>query len=196
MESSTRAHFLDHRGKPLPDHIQRTLEELAPRLRRKFSMIRDDVIVVEILEQAGRQIVKQEEQQGRIEHLYGFAWVTVRNVTISRLRRSPHLLEHSTVDSARSAVAISRLTDERSSPSEIEYKILLAEVLGRLSPRERMIAISKKGGFSSREIADHLGMTVSSVDTAFCRIRRKVHRLLRPGRIRDNQKGNAYSDAS
>jgi RNA polymerase sigma factor (sigma-70 family) len=189
MESSTRAKYLDHRGKPLPDHIQHTLDELVPRLRRKFSMIRDDVVVTEILEQAGQQITRHEERQGHIEHLYGFAWVTVRNVTISRLRRSPHLLEHSTLDSELSASAISRLIAEQSNPSDIEYQILLAEVLGRLSPRERRIAISKKAGFSSREIADHLGMTVSPVDTAVCRTRRKVERLLRQGRIRDNQKG-------
>lgn len=119
-------------------------------------MIRDEVIVVEILEQAGQQIANREVRDGPIERLYGFAWVTVRNVAISRLRRSPYLLERSTVGSARIAVAVSRLTAEESSPSAIEYRILLAQVLARLSARERMIAIWKQAGHSSKEIADHL----------------------------------------
>jgi RNA polymerase sigma factor (sigma-70 family) len=142
-------------------------------------MIRDEVVLVEILEQAGEQIVDREEREGRVQRLYGFAWVTVRNVAISKLRRSPYLLEQPTAGSAKSAAALSRLTSEHSSPASIEYKVLLSEVLERLSNRERMIAILKKSGFSSREIADHLGMSVSSVDTTFCRIRQKVQKLLR-----------------
>ena len=181
MESSTGSRFLDHQGNPLPYRIQHVLDELVPKLRRKFSMIRDDVVVVEILEQAGQQIANREESDGPIERLYGFAWVTVRNVAISRLRRSPHLLELSTASSAKGAGALSRLTAEESSPAAIEYKILLAQVLGRLSARERMIAIWKQAGHSSQEIADHLGMSVSAVDTTFCRTRQKVRRLLRPG---------------
>lgn len=181
MEFSTGSPLLDHRGKPLPDRIQHVLDELVPKLRRKFSMIRDDVVVVEILEQAGQQIANREVRDGPIERLYGFAWVTVRNVAISRLRRSPHLLELSTVGSAESAAALSRLTAEESSPADIEYRILLGQVLGRLSSRERMIAIWKQAGRSSQEIAEHLGMSVSAVDTAYCRIRQKVQRLLRPG---------------
>ena len=181
MESSTGSRFLDHQGNPLPYRIQHVLDELVPKLRRKFSMIRDDVVVVEILEQAGQQIANREESDGPIERLYGFAWVTVRNVAISRLRRSPHLLDLSTASSAKGAAALSRLTAEESSPAAIEYKILLAQVLGRLSARERMIAIWKQAGHSSQEIADHLGMSVSAVDTTFCRTRQKVRRLLRPG---------------
>src|ERR1035438_7620991 len=123
MESPTRSPFLDHHGKPLPDRIQQVLDELLPKLRRKFSMIRDEVVVVEIMEQAGQQIANREVRDGPIEHLYGFAWVTVRNVAISRLRRSPYLLEQSTVGSVRIAVALSRLTAEESSPAAIEYKI-------------------------------------------------------------------------
>src|SRR5262245_32554940 len=156
MEPSTRFPFLDRYGKPLPDHIQHSLDELVSKLRRKFSMIRDEVVQVEILEQAGQQIADREEREGRIERLYGFAWVTVRNVAISRLRRSAYLLERSTVGSAESVAALSRLTCEQSGPAAIEDKIFLSEVLARLSSRERMIAIWKKAGFSSIEIGDHL----------------------------------------
>ena len=92
MESSASVTFLDPHGRPFSDYIQRVLNQLLPRLRRKFPVIRDEVILTEILEEAGQQI-KSREQEGAIEHLYGFAWVTARNVAISKLRRSPELLE-------------------------------------------------------------------------------------------------------
>src|SRR6476661_9368960 len=114
MESPTRTHFLDQAGNPLPDRIQSALDELLPRLRRKFSVIRDEVVLTEIMEQAGQKLLNREARGGRIDQLYGFAWVTVYRVAISRLRRSPYLLEQPTVDSAESATALSRLTSEQS----------------------------------------------------------------------------------
>jgi RNA polymerase sigma factor (sigma-70 family) len=181
MESPTRTPFLDHTGNPLPDRIQSALDKLVPRLRKKFSMIRDEVILVEIMEQAGQKLLNREVRDGRIDQLYGFAWVTVYRVAISKLRSSPYLLEQPTVDSAESASALSRLTSEQSSPASIERDVLVSQVLGHLSPRERMIAIWKKSGFSSREIAENLEISVSTVDTTFCRVRQKVQRLLGPG---------------
>src|SRR5215469_3507029 len=71
--ASIRCPFLDREGKPLPDHIQRVLDELVPRLRRKFPVIRDEVVFTQILEEAGQQIVNREQGQTPIEHLYGFA---------------------------------------------------------------------------------------------------------------------------
>jgi DNA-directed RNA polymerase specialized sigma24 family protein len=44
-----------------------------------------------------------------------------------------------------------------------------------------MIAIWKRSGFSSREIAEKLEISVPAVDTTFCRLRQKVQKLLGPG---------------
>ena len=181
MEFSTKSPLLDESGKPLPERIQHVLDALTPKLRRKFSMIRDEVVLIEILEQAGQQIARREARDGPVEQLYGFTWVTLRNVAISRLRRSPELLEGLAIGSEESAVALSSLRAEESSPEVIEYNILLREVLGRLSSRERMIAIWKKAGFSSAEIAAELGMSVSCVDTKLCRLRRKVRKWISGG---------------
>ena len=179
MEFPTRTHFLDQAGNPLPDRIQSALDELLPRLRRKFSVIRDEVVLTEIMEQAGQKLLNREARGGRIDQLYGFAWVTVYRVAISQLRRSPYLLEQPTTDSAERA--LSRLTSEQSSPASIERGVLASQVLDRLSHRERMIAIWKRSGFSSREIAEKLEISVPAVDTTFCRLRQKVQKLLGPG---------------
>jgi RNA polymerase sigma factor (sigma-70 family) len=178
MESSASVTFLDPHGRPFSDHIQRVLNQLLPRLRRKFPVIRDEVILIDILEEAGQQI-RTREQGGAIEHLYGFGWVTVRNVAISRLRRTPELLEWLRSGSAE---ALAELPTEDSSPEATEYKILLGEILAQLSSRARFIVLRKTSGFSSREIADELGISVSSVDTTFSRARQKARKLLGPYR--------------
>jgi len=178
MESPTRTHFLDQAGNPLPDRIQSALDELLPRLRRKFSVIRDEVVLTEIMEQAGQKLLNREARGGRIDQLYGFAWVTVYRVAISKLRRSPYLVEQPTDSAER---ALSRLTSEQSSPASIELGVLASQVLDRLSQRERMIAIWKRSGFSSREIAEKLEISVPAVNTTFCRLRQKVQKLLGSG---------------
>jgi RNA polymerase sigma factor (sigma-70 family) len=180
MESSTRCPFLDEYGQPLPDRIQQVLGELVPRFRWKFSRIRDEVVVVEIFEQAGQQIMRHEAQRGTIENLHGFAWVALRRVAISMLRRSRHLLESSMIGSAESAAVLARLTAEEGSAEAIERRIFLRQVLRQISERERQIAIWKKTGFSSRWIAAKLQMSVSAVDTTYSRLRVKLQNLFRP----------------
>src|SRR5215472_13227696 len=106
MEFSSRSPLLDPFGKPLPEHIQHVLKTVTSRLRRKFSMIRDDVVYTEILEDAGQLILKYESIHGAISRLYGFAWVVVRNVAVSRLRRGPHLLERPIAGKTDAQVAL------------------------------------------------------------------------------------------
>jgi DNA-directed RNA polymerase specialized sigma24 family protein len=180
MESSTSLRLLDQFGSPLPDRIQHVLAELAPRFRRKFSMIRDEVVLFEILEQAGQQILIHEAEHGKLESLHGFAWVTVRNVAISRLRRGPHLLERSVVGSAESAAVLGRLTAAEGSPEEIERSIFLRQILDQVSERDCNIAIWKRAGFSSRWIGNTLQMSVSAVDTAYAQLRKKQQKLMKP----------------
>jgi RNA polymerase sigma factor (sigma-70 family) len=142
-------------------------------------MIRDEVVLTEIMEQAGQRLLNREARNGRIDKLYEYAWVTVYRVAISQLRRTPYLLEQPTADFAEKA--LSRLTSEQSSPASMESGVLASQVLDRLSHREQMIAIWKRSGFSSREIAEKLEISVPAVDTTFCRLRQKLQKLLESG---------------
>ena len=178
MEFSSRSPLLDPFGKPLPEHIQHALRAVTSRLRRKFSMIRDDVVYTEILEHAGQLILKHESIHGAIKRLYGFAWVVVRNVAVSRLRRGPHLLEQPIAGSAEAELALAQLTTEDGSPERIEKGVLVREALAQVSDRERKIAILKKAGFSTKESAKALDMSVSAVDTTYARLLEKLRRLL------------------
>jgi len=144
-------------------------------------MIRDDVVYTEILEHAGQLILKYESIHGAIKRLYGFAWVVVRNVAVSRLRRGPHLLEQPVAGSTEAEVALAQLTTEHGSPERIENGILVRQALSQISDRERKIAILKKVGFSTKEIAKALDMSVSAVDTTYARLLEKLRRLLGSG---------------
>jgi RNA polymerase sigma factor (sigma-70 family) len=144
-------------------------------------MIRDEVVYTEILEQAGQLMVKYESIHGAIKRLCGFAWVVVHNVAVSRVRRGPHLLEQPIAGSAEAEAALAGLTAEDGSPERIENSIFVREALAQISDRERKIAILKKAGFSTKEIAKALDMSVSAVDTTYARLLEKLRRLFGSG---------------
>ena len=54
----------------------------------------------------------------------------------------------------------------------------LRKVLGKLSREERLVCIWKRAGFSTREIANHHGRSVGSIDKLFSQARRKLRQLL------------------
>jgi hypothetical protein len=72
-------------------------------------------------------MLKHEANHGAIKRLYGFAWVVVRNVAISRLPWALSL-EQPIAGSAEAEAAIARLTTEDGSPGRIESSITEGEV--------------------------------------------------------------------
>ena len=79
--------LLDQSGQPLEPRIARALLRLLPRLRRQFPALNDEVVVTQILERAGHRILARERRAGPIAQLYGYAWVTLRSVATSEVRR-------------------------------------------------------------------------------------------------------------
>jgi RNA polymerase sigma factor (sigma-70 family) len=178
MGSAARTFFVDQTGHPLNDRLQQVLRALAPRLRRQFPALRDDVVITEILEEAGRRMVEHERRFGPIEKLRGYAWVSIRHAATSRLRRASMRLQQQTLDGAESMAAMADLPAERGSAEAVERDLLLAEILALLSEEERKVCIWKKAGFSSREIARYLGHSTEAVDTMFFRVKQKVRKAL------------------
>lgn len=170
--------LLDSDGKPLSDHIQRALGRLLPRLRRQFPSLEDDVAVTEVMEEAGRRIALREERGGPIEKLHGYAWVTIRSVATSRMRRGSIRLIQRTLEPEASHARLAAVPAASGTPEEIERAILLREVLDLLSPEEKRVCIWKKAGFSSQEIAEHQGRSVAAVDTLFSRAKAKLRKAL------------------
>ncbi len=170
--------LLDSNGKPLTERIQRALTRLLPRLRRQFPALQDEVALTEVMEEAGRRITLREERGGPIEKLHGYAWVTIRSVATSRMRRGSIRLIQKTLEPEASHAKLATVPAASGTAEEVERAILLREVLDRLSPEEKLVCIWKKAGWSSQEIAEHQGRSVTAVDTLFSRAKAKLRKAL------------------
>lgn len=179
MNDASRPVLVGEDGKPLDQRIQAALHRMMPRIVRQFPALQDEVALVEVMEEAGRRIAGREERSGLLEKLHGYAWVTVRSVATSYMRRSSTRLLQKTLDPAVSEALLSSAPAVTGTPRDIEQQILLRELLNRLTVDQRRICIWKRAGFSSEEIAIHLGCSAAAVDTIFSRAKAKLRRLLK-----------------
>jgi RNA polymerase sigma factor (sigma-70 family) len=178
MERSRPHRAIDFNDSFLPERIQRVLDDLSPRLQRQFPALHDDAVLAEVLEEAGRRIVRRETRSGAIEKLHAYAWVTLRSVAASHLRLGATQVMQRTLRSEASQARLASSPAVIGSVEEIERRILLREVLAHLSREERLICVWKKAGFTTEQIAHFLGRSVTAVDTIFCRAKQKIRRLL------------------
>jgi RNA polymerase sigma factor (sigma-70 family) len=174
--------FLDDVGKPLSARLQRALSDIAPRVRHRFAAFGDELLVTDVLEEAGRRIADQERASGPVDNLDAYAWVTVLNLARSRIRHSSMRLVRSTLGSHESDAVFETLPSRRGSQEQIEAAILVQQVLARLTPEERWLCDRKRLGLSSREIAAERGTSVAHVNTLFYRVKRKIRNALHQGR--------------
>ena len=189
MEHRRQLILSDSTGQPLDSRIAQVLSGLLPRLRREFPQLRDEVALTDVLEQAGRRIALKEQRVGHIEKLHGYAWVTVRSVATSEIRRGSVRVMQNTLDSSASHTRLMAVPAAIGTAEDVERTILLREVLGKLSQDERLVCLWKKAGFSSQEIAKYLGRSAAAVDTLFSRAKQKLRRALGTGRDRSPGQG-------
>lgn len=173
MESVGTQILLDANGKPLSARIQSVLRDLLPRFRNRFVTLDDEVLIIEIFEEAGQLIADVEAASGEATNLEAYAWRTVSNVACSRLRHSSMKLARATLGSKASQAALDTLPAREGTREQIEADILVGELAATLSAEGRALIVRKQAGCSSREIARELGTSVGRVDTLFWRIKRK-----------------------
>jgi DNA-directed RNA polymerase specialized sigma24 family protein len=178
MEHLRKLGLLDGNGKPFDAHVDDALSRLLPRLRREFPALQDEVVQIQILEEAGRRIAHREENGGPIEKINGYAWVAIRSIAMSRLRQGSGQLLQRTLGSDASGAALSHVTARDGSAEQIEQSVLLREVLAPLTRDEQRVCLWKYMGFSSREIARRRGCTVNAVDLLFFHAKEKIRRAL------------------
>ena len=176
MEHMRTLGLLDSNGKPLAERIQRALTGLLPKVRRQFPSLRDDIVLAEVVEEAGRRIANREERGGPIEQLHAYAWVTLRSVATSHVRKPSNRLIRDTVGSTAGAIHLASAQASYGSPDEIERDILMREALEALSEEERVVCMWKTAGYSAQEIAKSQGRSVVAVDTLFSRAKQKLRR--------------------
>lgn len=170
--------LVDEHGRPLDPRLKCVLVKMLPRFRRQFPAVRDDVAVVEILEESARRIMRRERRLGAIENLAGYAWVTVRAVAASKLRRGDARLMGRILPSEESEALLSKVGATVYTATDIERSVLLEQVLTKLTPTERRVFTMKEAGYSTREIARIVGRSVTAVDTLFWRAKMKARRVV------------------
>jgi hypothetical protein len=99
--------------------------------------IQDEVVLWQILEEAGRRIVHRESNRGPIEKINGYAWVTIRSVANSMLRQRSGQMLQRTLASEASGGALARTTATDGCKEQIEQNILIRELLAPLTPDEQ-----------------------------------------------------------
>jgi len=146
LDQPPKFRILDERGHPLDPRIEEALLSQLPKFRRDYPSFRDDLTIVDIFEEAGRKIDHREKQSGQIDHLHGYAWITLRTVAATRLRRGDGQLARRTFGAEEGAAVIDATPAKFGTPEDIERTILLRELLERLSPEERLVCVWKKAG--------------------------------------------------
>ena len=173
MESVAKDTLLDANGRPLDPRIQAVLRELVPRFRRRFLTLRDEFLVTEIFEEAGRRIAQHKATFDSAENPGAYAFRILCTVALFRLRHSSMRLERATFGSDAGQSAIESQPSRYGTPEQVEASILLDEHLSRLTDQEQDLCIWKKSGYTSREIARKLGTSPGYVDNLFYRIKQK-----------------------
>ena len=178
MESWNTPSLVDEHGTPFDERLQLALRRARSQFRREFTDLTDDVVVTEVLEEAGRRIREHERLEGDVQDLPAYTWVTVQNIGRSRRRRPTMRVIRRSLDADDSGVALGQLAATEGSPCRLESAVLVREVFNRLSDADRELLEFKKLGFSGRQIAARTGKTVTNVNITFFRLRRKLRRLL------------------
>jgi RNA polymerase sigma factor (sigma-70 family) len=169
--------LVDEHGAPLEPRVERVLKQMRPRLQRQFPACRDELVTVDVLEEAGRRLLRRERRSGPIANLHGYAWVTVRSVMTSKLRRGDARLAERTVGSRNLDALPSLRSATRHTMADLERRVLLGQVLAVLTFDERRVCRMKAAGYSTSEIARIVGRSMGAIDTCYSRAKAKARRL-------------------
>jgi len=178
MEHLPTPRLLDERGNPLSGRVESALRSLVPKFRRQFPAVQDELDLTEILEKAGHRIAAREQRSGPIEKLHAYAWVTLRSVVMSWMRRGSHRLTQQTISSDASEAMLSTARAPSGTAEQIEQQVLLHEAMDRLSEGEWIVCNLKMLGYSSEEIAKRRRSSTAAVNMVFSRAKQKLRRVL------------------
>ena len=180
-----RLTLIDEHGAFVDPRVEGALLQMKRKLRRRFPVCRDDLTAAEVFEEAARRLARRERRAGRIENLHAYAWVTLRSIVTSRLRRGAARLEERTVRSPSADRLLASRLATRHTARDLEHRVLLREVLAALTRDERRVCAMKAEGFSAGEIAQAMGRSPGSVDTLYSRAKARARRLT--GRPKPNR---------
>ena len=156
MENMRTLGLLDSNGKPLAERIQRALTGLLPKVRRQFPTLQDDLALTEVVEEAGRRIASREERGGPIEQLHAYAWVTLRSVATSHVRKPSNRLIRDTVGSKAGEIHLAAVQASHGSPSRSSATSCSARRWRRSKKKSAWCACGRRLDFGAgdREVSE------------------------------------------
>jgi hypothetical protein len=190
MEQLPTPRLLDEQGQPLSPRIDDALRRLFRKFRKKYPFIRDETEVVEIFEKAGSNIALREAEQGPITKLHGFAWVTLKNVTVSWLRRGSVRMRLATIDGEESSALLSITPAQEGTPEQIENAIAWREIRERMRPAERAICDYKLIGHSVEQVARMRRSSTGAATMVFSRVKKRLANEIRAAREAKSDRGS------
>src|SRR5919109_395126 len=137
MESVAKDTLLDADGRPLDPRIQEVLRELIPRFRRRFLTLRDELLVLEIFEEAGRRIAENAATFTAATNPSAYAFRILCTVALMRLREPSNRAGRKTIGSDAGQLVIESLPARDGTPEQVEASILLEEYLEPLTDQEQ-----------------------------------------------------------
>jgi DNA-directed RNA polymerase specialized sigma24 family protein len=179
MEQLPTPRLVDEQGQPLSPRIDDALRRLFRKFRKKYPFIRDETEVVEIFEKAGSHIALREAEQGPVTKLHGFAWVTLKNATVSWLRRGSVRMRLASIGGEDSSALLSITPAREGTPEQIENGVMLRESKEALNDDEWLVCHLKIQGYSAKEIGRQRGSSSAAANMVFSRAIRKLHRRKR-----------------
>lgn len=183
MKSRNKIPLVCPDGHPLPERIQRVLQDLLPRFNRWFPMVRDEAVVTGLFERAGERIVDKERRDGPIVRLHGFAWTVLKNLMTSEIRSSRMRVEMGSIGSVEGEILMARVKTDQDESHAIEQRLAIDQALQQVTDLERRVTMLKTAQFTSEEIARELKTTPAAVDQVYFRARHKLRKLLNQERM-------------
>ncbi len=165
--------FLNERGEPLPDWLQRPLQRQIPRLLRDFPAFRGDVAVVQnVLDGVGQRVAQKVAGGLVIDNPNAYVDTAAQNAAIDCTRRHHDLFD---------GLSVVRDTEEEPAPeSELSQgRVLWHKASEWLNAQEEEILIRYLWlGENHPEIARALGLSETAVRSRYSRALGKLRREL------------------
>ena len=180
--SRSRFHFVDAEGKPLDKRFEEAAEDLERTFFRLFSRLNDPAIVSDVIEESARRIVRWEARNGLVKDLKPFFLKVVRNLAKARFRKG----SVSELPRSNEQLVSYAGTATHGSTASIEAWLILGEALRSVDENKKRILELHIRGYTSREIAQIVGITEANANACVSRAKAQIRAVLvaTPGKLK------------
>lgn len=140
-------------------------ELYSPLCRYCLNLVNEEEIAEDIVQEQFIYIWEHRERLGDISSLKSYLYTAVRNRSINHLKSRYVVKTENCIDNLANSARIGKLPDPSDLIENKELGVILAKALDKLPEKCRIIFTMKKiGEYTNKEIADHLSISVKTVE--------------------------------